>query len=81
MAPGAVHDVVIGPKPAASPCAARRLAEVRSLCRGRGTVGEVVKLDLNGGTTRTGAVYGSWLAAQSVLTGSGRLSRSARLVD
>lgn len=70
LAPGAVHDVVIGPAASATVRGAA-LAEVRSLWVG-GLVGEVVTLDLNGGTTRTGA--GTQLAGQSVLTGSGRLA-------
>lgn len=70
LTPGAVHDVVIGPAGSATVRGAA-LAEVRSLWIG-GAVGEVVTLDLNGGTTRTGA--GTQLAGQAVLTGSGRLS-------
>lgn len=72
LTPGAVHDVVIGPGGVTGSATVRgaALAEVRSLWVG-GAVGEVVTLDLNGGTTRTGA--GTQLAGQAVLTGSGRL--------
>ncbi|MBI3346775.1 MAG: hypothetical protein HY020_06130, partial [Burkholderiales bacterium] len=70
LAPGPMHDVVIHPGGSATVHGAA-LAEVRSLALGA-PVGEVVTLDLNGGTTRTS--QGTWLAAQSVLTGSGRLA-------
>lgn len=70
LAPGPMHDVVIRPDRSATVRGAA-LAEVRSLVIG-GAVGEVVTLDLNGGTTRTSA--GTQLASQGVLTGSGRLA-------
>lgn len=76
LAPGPMHDVFIRPAGSATVRGAAT-ADVRSLAVG-GNVGEVVTLDLNGGTTLTRE--GSWLAAQSVLTGSGRLS-GALLVD
>jgi hypothetical protein len=70
MAPGPMHDVVIQPTSSATVRGAA-LAEVRSLRVG-GAVGEIVTLDLNGGTTRT--LVGTQLASHSVLTGSGRLA-------
>ncbi|MEO3690317.1 PEP-CTERM sorting domain-containing protein [Roseateles paludis] len=70
MAPGPMHDVVIQPTGSATVRGAA-LAEVRSLRVG-GAVGEIVTLDLNGGTTRT--LVGTQLASHSVLTGSGRLA-------
>lgn len=76
LAPGPMHDVLIRPASSATVRGAAA-ADVRSLTVG-GNVGDVVTLDLNGGTTRTRD--GTWLAAQSVLTGSGRLA-GGLLVD
>lgn len=76
LAPGAVHDVVIRPAGSATVLGAAQ-AEVQTLTVG-GNVGHIVSFDLDGGSTRTRG--GTWLAAQGVMTGSGRLE-GALLVD
>src|SRR5205814_6353655 len=67
--PGAPHDVLINPTGSATVLGAAD-ATVRSL-RIAGNAGQIVTLNLNGGSTTTTA--GTTIDANGVLAGSGRL--------